>query len=190
MDPLISVIKTGDAGGFMRRISKVGSLATYVGIPSSDSGSRTESHVSKAAKSYSLRKNAVAKRNKLIKKAAINNMTNAGLLFILTRGSMLRNQPPRPVIEPAIQAPWNRKVISALIAQAAIEFAEGRVYKSQQLVARAGAAGAKAAKEWFDDPRNGWPRNATRTIEMKGFDQPGIELGIMRDAITHVEKEI
>ena len=42
---------------------------------------------------------------------------------------------------------------------------------------------------WFENPQNGWPPNSPRTIRRKGSDQPLVDTGEMRKAITYVVRD-
>lgn len=115
-------------------------------------------------------------------------ITNAALMYIHTHGSTLRNIPPRPVIEPAIEAQDNRAVITNELELCAAAELDGKPDEMALHLKRAGTAGANAAKRWFRDPRNGWAPNAPSTIAAKGSDRPLIDTGELRRAITHVEE--
>lgn len=107
---------------------------------------------------------------------------NAALLFIFSTGSEPNHQPPRPVLEPAIEQ--NREIISAPLKEAAQQALQGKPF--EQALDKAGQIAENAAKRWFTDPRNGWKGNAPSTVKAKGSDVPGIDLGEMRRAITHI----
>ena len=109
---------------------------------------------------------------------------NASLLFIFSNGSPLRRIPPRPVIEPAIEA--NKEPIDAELQQAVSAAAENDPEGVMRAMNRAGMVAANAAKQWFFDSRNGWAPNKPSTIARKGSEQPGIDTGQMRRAITYV----
>lgn len=116
-------------------------------------------------------------------------INNAELLYLHTHGSQLQHIPPRPVIEPAIQAPDNKANITAELKQAAQGVLEGRPQDASQHLEMAGQVGSNAAVRWFTDPRNGWAPNAPRTIKEKGSDRPLIDTGELRRAITYVVEE-
>lgn len=187
----VSVTKYTDSENFVARIKGIGSLISYVGIPAAPATDRSKRILGRAVRVTSTRKQAKLRKKLLLKAATANILTNANLLYLFSKGSPLNSQPPRPVLEPAILAPWNKKIIAKLVAEASEAYAAGRKYESKQKLKSAGAAAAKAAREWFDDPRNGWPRSAPSTILKKGGkDEPGILTGVMRNAITHIEKEV
>jgi hypothetical protein len=109
---------------------------------------------------------------------------NAALLFLFSRGSERNNQPPRPVLEPAIQQ--NKAIISAPLKEAAQAAMQGKPFA--QLLDQAGQIAENSAKRFFTDPANNWAPNAESTIRAKGSDVAGIDLGEMRRAITHIVK--
>jgi hypothetical protein len=184
----VTVTKEGNSAEFLARLKTVGNLATYVGIPASSTRGRTAALLKKAKKSTSKRKQRLSVKKMILSLVESNDMNNATLLYIFSRGSSLNNQPPRPVIEPALEA--YREDISAKIAKAVAAYADGRIYESKILLASAGAFAAKVARDWFTDSENGWAANTESTLRGKYGDQPGIMTGIMRAAITHTEKEV
>jgi hypothetical protein len=117
------------------------------------------------------------------KKGEINN---AELLFIFTNGSPLHGQPPRVVIEAAIEAEPTKTLIAKQLAKASACALDGDEAGMIDALDRAGQIGESASKRWFTDPRNGWAPNADSTIRAKGSDRPGIDTGQMRRAITHI----
>lgn len=111
-------------------------------------------------------------------------INNASLLFVHTHGSPLRGIPPRPVLEPAI--PANKALINPHMAKAAAAMQKGDPNTAERELRLAGTAAANAAKRWFTDPRNNWAPNAPSTIKAKKSDQPLIDTGQLRRAITFV----
>jgi hypothetical protein len=117
----------------------------------------------------------------------IKDPENAQKLFIFSKGSPINKTPPRPLLEPSIEA--HSAEISELMAQASIAELNGFDEESSRLMKQAGEVAASGAKDWFYDSRNGWARNAPRTIKNKGFDSPGIDSGDMRESIDSWLKE-
>jgi hypothetical protein len=111
---------------------------------------------------------------------------NAALLFIFSNGSPLRNIPPRPVIQPAIEAEGNKQAIAEELQQAASAHFEKDPTKAIRFLKRAGTTGANVSKAWFTDARNGWAPNHPATIRRKKSSVPGIDTGAMRRSITWV----
>ena len=164
-----------------KRVSQLGQRSAYVGIPEATSKDRAAQLRALAAKVGKQSR----KRTKLLN-AATDAVTNAQLLWIFSKGSPLRNQPARPVLEPSIQAAGNKEAIAAELAgliKAKLAGDEQAVTKALKRVA---LAGQNAARSWFTDKRNGWEPNAQSTIDAKGSDQPGIDTGAMRAAIEGV----
>lgn len=94
-------------------------------------------------------------------------ITNAALMFIHTNGSPLRGIPARPVIEPAIEAPDNKALITEQLRDAAKAVLDGKPEIARAKLRVAGQLGRDAAKNWFTDPRNGWPPNTEATALAK-----------------------
>lgn len=189
--PPITVTKLGNSGEFLARIKGIGKIATYVGIPAGSSSVRNATALNKAKKI----KNIVSKKSRRRKEklsliSAFGEVSNAQLLYWFSKGSPLRGQPGRPVLEAAIHAHGNKEPISALVAEAVAADLAGRHYLSQQLLKKAGALAAKVSRDWFTDSRNNWAPNSYNTLRRKHGDTPGIDTDIMRQAITHIEKEI
>jgi hypothetical protein len=113
-------------------------------------------------------------------------ISNAELLFIFTNGSPLRGQPPRVVIEAAIETEPTKSLIAKELAAACTASMDGDEEGMISHLDRAGQIGESASKRWFTDPANDWAPNAASTILAKGSDTPGIDTGQMRRAITHV----
>lgn len=125
-------------------------------------------------------------------------INNAALVFIHTNGSPLRKIPARPIIEPAIEAEDNKKHITEELGLAARAMLEGKVSEAHKYLDLAGQAAETAARDWFDDGRNGWPQDSDLTIERKtkkhskeseGFEaisQTLIDTGQMKKSITHI----
>lgn len=189
---VVRVYRFSNEKEFSARIKGIGELVSYIGIPAGGSiRERVQNIYKRSTRFTSSKKKSQAQKEKLLKKAFSNvTLSNAYLLFLFSKGQPRIGQPPRPVLEPAIQAPWNRKEIAALVASAVEAEINGQHYKSKQLLTRAGARAAKAAREWFDDPRNGWAPNTEAVAMAKGFNRPGIDTESMRKAITHFEKPV
>lgn len=159
MKPSVSIRKTSTLGPLDERLRKLERKDVLVGIPQA---------------------NASRKDGKI---------NNAELLFILSQGSQLQHIPPRPVLEPAIQAADNKANISAELKLAAQGVLEGRPEDASLHLDLAGQVGENAAKRWFTDPRNAWQANAPSTIKAKGSDRPMVDTQQMLKAITYVVED-
>lgn len=111
---------------------------------------------------------------------------NAELLFIFSNGSPMRGQPPRPVLEPAIEQAQTRERIVKELAASMTSALTSKNTEMLEHLDKAGTIAESAAKKWFTSSENGWKGNAPSTIQSKGSDTPGIDTGQMRRAITHV----
>lgn len=92
-------------------------------------------------------------------------ITNAALLYIHTNGSQIRHIPPRPVIEPSIEA--NRVNIEDGLDAVVDALLDGKKTEARIKLKQVGTLAANGAKAWFTDPRNGWQQNAPSTIRRK-----------------------
>lgn len=113
--------------------------------------------------------------------------SKAHQLYIREHGSPAMAIPPRPVLEPSIQA--NKEAIGKWLGKAGQEALAGKPDKSRADLEKAGMRAANGARAWFKDPRNNWPPNSPRTIKQKGSDKPLIDTGEMRKAITYVVRD-
>ena len=95
-------------------------------------------------------------------------ITNASLMWILSRGSALRNLPPRPVVEMGIE--------KAIIANKPLE--------AQRALGRAGTIAANSVKRMFGSLE--LAPNAPSTIAKKGSSAPMIQFGHLRRAVVSV----
>lgn len=165
----------------LRNLKRAGP-AVYVGIPATNAQDRIQALMSMAA-------GASGRQRKRLRRMAEQDVNNAELLWIFSKGSPARNQPPRPVLEPAIEADGNRQPIARELGEMARAHMAGDAAKELQYAHRAALAGQNACRDWFTDPRNHWKPNAPATIRQKGSDRPGIDIGIMRSAIVGVVEE-
>lgn len=178
----LKVTKTSSAVKVNESLAKLAKKQVYVGIPESGAGR---------------------------KQGEINN---AALMYIHTNGSPMNNIPARPVIEPAIEQPETKKLIVEQLKDAAEAAFEGDESAMDESLQKAGRLGANAAKRWFTDSRNGWPKNKPSTIRNKlrklpgtsyadamdildsggdisSLDTPLIDSGELRRSITYVVGE-
>lgn len=180
--PKITIARKSGAAALIRRVFKSTQLGVYLGIPS-DGTKRKAQLLAMSDKTTSKRRKA-----KLVK-AAGEDVSNAELLFIHTKGSPQQHIPARPVLEPAVAADGNRQAIGHELAESVKLSIAGDDLKSKKRIRRAGLAGQNAARKWFTDPRNNWAPNRPATIARKGSDKPLIDTGALRAAITYVVKE-
>jgi len=115
-----------------------------------------------------------------------DKINNAQLVYIHTHGSPVNNIPPRPLIEPAIEDPDNKKFINEDLKDAARNALEGDEQKTMSALVKAGIDAQNAVRDWFTNPKNNWPPNSPLTIAKKGSNQPLIDTGALRQSIIYV----
>ena len=200
----ITVARKSGAAAALKRIIGLSKLAAYVGIPSATSQARS-------AQLLGMADNVKSKRKKArLQKAADADVTNAELLFIFSKGSPLREQPARPVLEPAVEADGNRQAIARELAGACKASIEGDHAKALKQTKRAALSAQNAARKWFTDPRNNWASLADSTkrgrvrrmskaqlaaatddeggLKNSAFT-PGVDTGAMRASIVGIVSE-
>lgn len=144
MPPQITVTASGDASYVGKVAKELDGDQLYIGIP----------------------EKTTRRKQKIIGPLTQQKtVTNAGLLYIHTNGSLKWNIPARPVIEPSIMA--NKVPIENMLHQAATELFNGNKAKSTVWLKNCGQFAANGAKRWFEDPRNGWPQDSPETIRRK-----------------------
>jgi hypothetical protein len=185
MQPQITVTVGGGKQEAILRdsLAKLQKNRIYVGIPESTAADR-QAQVLKMlgqAKGKKRKANLAAAAKLLI--------NNAQLMYLVSNGSPLRRQPPRPVIEPAITDPENLKMITDELQKAAEASLDGKPDEVTKYMKRAGLLASTLCKKWFTDPKNRWAPNAPSTIRRKGSSRPNIDTSSMRNAITYVTVE-
>lgn len=192
MKPTVSVKKTSQSAKLLANLRGLTKKAVYVGIPTTSVNDRIDQLLDMTNKLSGNNTRSKNKKKKLITaaiKTAANQVNNAELLYIFSKGSPVNNQPPRPVIEPAIIAKGNKEAISYELGQATKAQLDGNFPEVKRRLKRAGMAGQNASRKWFTDSRNNWAPNSPVTIAAKGSDVPGIDTAAMRKAITYVVKD-
>lgn len=184
--PNITLSRKSGKAGLDKSLGQIERMATFVGIPAANASRRREKMASLAGSISGTSKSA-KKKAKRAANAAAKNITNAEILFVNSKGSMLRKIPARPVLEPAIAA--DDGAISHELGEMAKAVMANDMPEAKKRLKQAGIAGQNAARAWITDPRNGFAPNSPRTVKQKGSAQPMIDWGIMRAAITHVERE-
>jgi hypothetical protein len=113
-------------------------------------------------------------------------INNAEAMFLFSKGSPLRNQPPRPWLEPAIEK--SKQIITPHLEAAARAVLEQDPARAERELKLAGIVASNAAKK-YPVEANGWAPNAPSTIRQKGSDRPGISTGQLRRSIVSVVRE-
>lgn len=188
----VNVSHTEHAGGLhglVSRFEKLRKKKLMVGIPERDA-ERDEEGINNAQLLYILSHGV---RRKSMRREMQPHL-DAGMkysaayqLYIMSHGSPLWQIPPRPVLEPALEA--HADAIGKLFAAVVKAACKGDEAAMQRAMNVCGLAAQNYCRDWFTDPRNGWPPNSPITIARKKSARPMIDTGTMRKAITYVIRE-
>lgn len=127
-------------------------------------------------------------------------LSNVQLAFILTNGSPVNHNPPRPFLEPALAQPKARQQIARHMKAAAKAALEGDTGGAMDQMHMAGQAGEDAVKDYMASGafapnsgftiNGGWMRNRVSGkpfhADPKGSSKPLIDTGNLQGSITHV----
>jgi hypothetical protein len=188
----VNVRHTENAGGFnglVDRLKKLKKRRLMVGIPEQKAARQGEP-INNAQLLYILSHGVRKKsmRDEMQPKIDAGMKYSAAYqLYIMSHGSPLWQIPPRPVLEPAIEA--HKDAISKLFHAVIKAAAKGDEAALQKAMSVCGLAAQNYCRAWFTDPRNGWPPNSPCTIKMKKSARPLIDTGTMRKAITYVVRD-
>ena len=192
--PIVNVIKDIKVGSLVDAVGILAKKEVLVGIPAENSSRQTQNtsgdKINNAELLY-IQSHGVRKAEM---RAEMQQHIDAGKkyseahsLYIQSHGSPLWHIPPRPVLEPSIEA--SKGPIAKQLQQATVAALDGDSVGVDHALHKAGFVAENAAKAWFENPENGWPPNSPKTIAQKGSDSPLIDTGEMRKAITHVVRE-
>lgn len=179
-----SVQKRSNLADLKKRIHEVAKINVLVGIPQEKDSREEGGSIGNAELLYihthGIRKRAMREEMKSDMDEG-KKYSEAYSLYVQSHGSPLWHSPPRPVLEPAIEA--NKESMAEVLKAAVLSYIHSG---SEFGFRRAGMLGASAAKNWFQDPRNGWEPNSPKTIARKGSSLPLVDTGALRQAITYV----
>lgn len=182
--------KGGGLGPAVAHLQALARREVYVGIPAEESTRENGGEINNAELLY-IHTHGVRRRemreemDKNIAKGM--KYSKAHSLYIQAHGSPLWQAPPRPVLEPAVEA--YKAPIGAELAKASRAALNGDAVGAERALNLAGMVAQNAARGWFEDARNGWAPNAPSTIKRKGSDSPLIDTGEMRKAIVYVVRD-
>ena len=188
----VNIEHTEHSGGLTGLISRIKNLRKrklMVGIPERNNV-RDEEGINNAQLLYILSHGVRRKsmREEMQPKLDAGMKYSAAYqLYIMSHGSPLWQIPPRPVLEPALEAHADK--IGELFAAVIKAACKGDEQATQRAIHRCGMAAQNYCRDWFTDPRNGWPPNSPITIARKKSARPMIDTGTMRKAITYVVRE-
>lgn len=189
MTGTVSVQESGTSADLLQELKKLARTEVLVGIPAEDASrpNMAGNDINNAELLY-IHTHGVRKREM---KAEMDESMAQGVtyskahaLYVKSHGSPMLAIPPRPVLEPAIEA--NKDVIGKHIAAASTAVLEHNPQQGEAELNKAGMLAVSAARGWFENPANAWPPNSPKTIAKKGSDAPLIDTGEMRKSITYV----
>lgn len=175
----------------MQRLEKLSSQKVAVGVPGNKNerkGKNGKQEIGNADLAYIHTHGIRTKAAREEMQPEINKGTPYSVamqMYIHEHGSMAYQAPPRPIIQPAIEN--SKEDIAELLGNAAKDAAEDKEFEGD--LSLVGQEARDDVKDWFTNPKNGWPANAPSTIKAKGSDQPLIDTGALRDAISYVVRE-
>lgn len=172
-----------------KAFSDLSKMQVYVGIPEAGAG-RKKSDITNAqlafihthgvrTVTFRRRMGATMINRKITYQAAL-------AMYLHSHGVAIFGIPPRPIIEPAIEAAGNKEQILAEMEKVAKAALNGKRYEAKAALKRAGMTAQNIVRAWFTDPRNHWAPNAPSTIKRKGSSRPLIDTGELRKSITYV----
>lgn len=110
-------------------------------------------------------------------------------LYVNSHGKGNWRIPPRPIIEPAIENPQNKKNITDAMKLVAQKALDGDTSAAMAQLSNVGKIGKYVVDQWFINPLNRWAPNAPSTIKRKGSDRPLIATAQLRQAMDYVIKQ-
>lgn len=186
----VSVQKYSRRDALKRSLEALTRKEVYVGIPAENSSRPGDGSINNAELLYihthGVRRKAMRDEMDAMMDTGMP-YSQAHKLYIREHGSPMLSIPPRPVLQPAIED--NKEYIGQLLAEAGKAILQGDAAAGGTKLHNAGDFAAAAAQGWFENPQNGWPPNSPRTIRRKGSDQPLVDTGEMRKAITYVVRD-
>jgi hypothetical protein len=88
-------------------------------------------------------------------------------VYITSKGSPLWKLPPRPIIEPALEADGNKERIEEDLKLAAQAMLDDNSSEAVRALNVAGQDGVNIIKAWFEDSRNNWPPVSDKTVQSR-----------------------
>lgn len=172
-----------------RSLAELAKKDVLIGIPQEKSSrDKNDDNITNAELAY-IHTHGIRKRQmRQDMQADIDNgapYSQAYQMYIQAHGSPLWHSPPRPIIEPAIDA--HKSELADLLRDAFVNALNARPFMHD--LKKAGMKGQNVTRAWFTDQRNGWIENRPSTIAKKGSDRPLIDTGELRKSITYVIRD-
>lgn len=185
--PTVNLVQGGPGGAaILAGLKSLSSKQVYVGIPEKTTGRKSKGITNAQLAFVHTMGVQDSSMRRIIGAKMLKGHTygTALAMYLHTHGSALNQIPPRPIIEPAIEA--NRAAIEKELAKAAEAALAGNAMDVDKYLNRAGMMAQNFVRAWFTDSRNGWAPNSPSTIKRKGSSQPLVGTGQLRKSITYV----
>jgi hypothetical protein len=186
----VGITRVNKGANLDQIMASVAKMEVYVGIPE-ETTDRPDTDLTNAQilflNTHGVRKGSMIKD--MNKDVASGLTYGAALsLYITSKGSPLWHVPPRPLIEPAIEAKDNRDMISEILGEAVKAVLARKPDEARLKLHEAGQVAVNCIMAWFDDPRNEWPPLSPVTIAArKGHsDLPLQDTGELSKSIRYV----
>lgn len=164
-----------------RKLLGLKDVALYVGIPEEKSDRSQD--ITNAQLAF-VQSKGVFKDGYDSTRQYLDSLPASQRAKVMEQGSPLYRIPPRPFIQPALNA--NKDVIVRELEQIARASLSGGMNEVISRMNRLGLRSVNWIKRWFTSPQNGWLPNAPSTIKKKKSSRPLIDTGQLRNSITYV----
>jgi hypothetical protein len=147
--------ETDNTSAVLMSLKGLADIDVLVGVP--EENTRRDDEEITNAELINIHTHGVASQSiKQSKKKGVKY--NAALsTYITSKGSPLWRIPPRPLIEPALEADGNKQRIEEDLKIVAQCMLDGNKKGVVRALNKAGIDGVNIIRDWFEDPRNNWP---------------------------------
>lgn len=155
-------IETDNTSAVLMSLKGLADIDVLVGVP--EENTRRDDEEITNAELINIHTHGVASQSiKQSKKKGVKY--NAALsTYITSKGSPLWRIPPRPLIEPALEADGNKQRIEEDLKIVVQCMLDGNKKGVARALNKAGIDGVNIIRDWFEDPRNNWPPVSDRTV--------------------------
>ncbi len=183
----------GGLAGVVKRLLQLKKRHIYVGVPNNNNAREEEGTAADIGNAELVYIHTHGIRAWPMRQEMNINMakgakySEAYSMYIASHGSPLWQAPPRPIIEPAIEA--NKAQIAEKFKKIYIAAEHNDPKAMDAAINSVGLYAQNKVRAWFRDPRNNWAPNSPLTIKLKGSNRPLIDTGALRQSITYVVRE-
>jgi hypothetical protein len=174
-------------------LDDLGKTSVMVGVPEG-TAARGEGNLTNAQLAFLHTEGARSRSMRREMDASGLSYTDAHKAYIRAHGSPLYAIPPRPFLQPAVEAPETKAKITGHITKGIAAALDGNAARADSEFELAGLLGANAAKRYIDDGSGLLP-NAPATVARKEKkhrgDAPGplIDTGALKRSITYAVRK-